>query len=136
MLELLGTWRTESEFIVWIWKSVLTTMSNPYVNSNEADSWNPTESWGTNTGPTLAIPGIYRVNQLYGKPYMPEDADLERSDGYRWQGCDEFGQLFTRGYGTIELDVRHKSIRPKFHVAMLDIVYKTFGRVDHASSCA
>ena len=63
MLELLGTWRTESEFIVWIWRSKLTIISNPYVNSNEADSWNPTESWGTNTGPTLAIPGIYRVSQ-------------------------------------------------------------------------
>ena len=38
-------------------------MSNPYVNSNEAESWNPTESWGTKSGPTLAIPGIYMVNQ-------------------------------------------------------------------------
>ena len=66
---------------------------------------------------------------------MPEDADLERSDGYRWQGCDEFGQLFTRGYGTTKLDVRHKTIRPKFHVAMLDVTYKTFGGVNHASNC-
>ena len=53
---------------------------------------------------------------------MPEDADLERSDWYRWQRCREFGQLFTRSYGTIKFDVRHKIVRPELQVAMFDIV--------------
>lgn len=63
-------------------------------------------------------------------------SNLERSDWYRWQGCDEFGQLFTRRYGTINLDVRHEIIRPELHVAVLYIVYEAFGSVDHASNCA
>ncbi len=94
------------------------------------------ESWGTNSGPTLAIPGIYIVNQPQESSYVSEDADLERGDWYRWQRCGIFGQLLTGSHGTIELDVRHKVIRPEFQVAVLDIVYDTFGNVDHAFNCA
>ena len=63
---------------------------------------------------------------------MREDADQERSDWYRWQRCRVFDQLFTRSYGTIKLDVGHKIVRPELQVAVLYIVYDTFGNVDHA----
>ena len=59
------------------------------------------------------------------------DADPKWNDWYRWQRCRVFDQLFTRGYGTIKLDVCHEIIRSEFQVAVLDIVYDTFGNVDH-----
>ena len=64
------------------------------------------------------------------------DADLKRCDWYRWQRRGVFDQLFTRSYGTIKLDVCHEIVRPKFQVAVLDVVYDAFGNVDHAFTYA
>lgn len=70
-----------------------------------------------------------------GKFVGTKATDLEGRQGYCWQWRRVVVESVGSGDGAFELNVSTKVVRCELYIAVLDIVYDTFGQVDDALGC-